>query len=101
MVNIIPYSQVEGDINLAAIVIYPIWGSSCSQLLLDEIIKHFSRFDDKKIGLDITPRYNAKYNNLIYWANGSGDHKKVLSDKYFTSPEKIFYKGHELYPNVK
>jgi uncharacterized protein (UPF0248 family) len=95
---IIPYHRVLDVSKMPAIVIYPVKGLKCSQYVLNKIIRHFSQFDSKVIGLDITPRYNAKYNELIYWANGSGDHKKILPDKYFTSPEKIFYIGHEMYP---
>jgi hypothetical protein len=96
---IIPYSNVISDMKLPAVVIYPVKGEKCARYALNTIIKHFNQFNIKEIGLDITPRYNAKYNELIYWANGSGDHKKMLPEKYFTSNEKIFYVGHELYPN--
>ena len=96
---IIPYSKVMGELKLAAIVIYPVQGEKCARYALNTIIKHFNQFNSKEIGLDITPRHNAKYNELIYWANGSGDDKKLLPEKYFTSPEKIFYIGHEIYPN--
>ena len=95
---IIPYNRVISHDKLPAIVIYPVKGKECAQYVLNKIINHFSMYDVKNIGLNITPRYNAKYNELIYWSNGSGDHKKNLSHKYFTSKKKIFYKGHEIYP---
>ncbi len=66
---------------------------NCARYSLNTIINHFNQFNGKEIGLDITPRHNAKYNELIYWANGSEDHKKLLPEKYFTSPEKIFLLG--------
>lgn len=94
--TLISYSSIK-EINVAAVVIYPVWGEKCTRTVLNNIIEHFSKFNAAEIGLNITPRFNYKYNELIYWANGSGDHKLSLPEKYFTSPEKIFYIGHELY----
>lgn len=93
---IIPYSKVIGESKIPAIVIYPISGRECAQYLISAIISKFRPYDVEEIGLNITPRYNYKYNSLIYWAGGSGDHKNLLSIDYFSTPEKIFYKGYEL-----
>ncbi len=92
---IIPYSRVLGEINLPAIVIYPTLGLRSAQIVAETIVNHFSKFDAAEIGLNHTPRFNYKYNELIYWAGGSGDHKKVLPSTYFTK-DKMFYKNHEL-----
>jgi hypothetical protein len=96
---IIPYSKVIGELKIPAIVIYPVHSKKCSQYVLDAVIKWFSRYDDKEIGLNITPRFNAKYNNLIYWAGGAGDYKKKLDSKWYSSTEKQFYKGYEIAPS--
>ena len=93
---VIPYSQVLGEINLPAIVIYPAPGHDNAKLAIQKIIEHFEGFDVSEIGLDHTPRFNYRYNPLVFWANGSGDHKKMLPAKYFSSEEKVFYKNHEL-----
>jgi hypothetical protein len=93
---IIPYSRVIDEMKLPSIVIYPVWGTGSAQLVISKIIEHFSVYDADVIGLNITPRFNYKYNELIYWANGAGDQKKLLPVTYFTSSEKIFYIGHEI-----
>lgn len=93
---IIPYSQVVGDLKLPAIVIYPVSGKRCAEYVISVIIEKFKLYDVEEIGLNITPRYNYRYNSLIYWAGGSGDHKAHIPALYFSTPEKIFYKGHEL-----
>lgn len=90
------YSQVVGELNLPAIVIYPVWGQRSTKLCIKKIIEHFSQFNADEIGMGKTPRFNYRYNNLVYWANGAGDQKKLLPDKYFTTKDKIFYKGHEI-----
>lgn len=95
---IIPYSKVVGESKIPAIVVYPVSGKECAQYILSVIIEKFSLYDAEEIGLNITPRYNYKYNSLIYWAGGSGDHKSWLPTEYFSSPEKIFYKGYDLIP---
>lgn len=91
----IPYHRVKTELNLPVIVIYPVWGAKSAQIVLRKIIKAFEKYDAAKIGLNHAPRFNAKYNELIYYAGGAGDQKKDLPDEYFT-PGKIFYKGHEL-----
>lgn len=93
---VVPYSHVTGKLNLAAIVIYPVWGITASKYVLDKIVDHFSNFKVEEIGLDIRPRFNKRVNELIFYAGGAGDQKKKLPTKYFTSKEKIFYKKHVL-----
>ncbi len=97
---IIPYSKVIGELKIPSIVIYPVHSKKCSQYVLDAVIKRFSRYDDKEIGLNITPRFNAKYNNLIYWAGGGGDNKYHLDSKWYSSTEKQFFKGYEIAPSM-
>lgn len=93
---IIPYDRIVGEINLPSIVIYPVWGIKSTKIVISKIIEHFSMFDADEIGLDLTPRFNHRHNSLIYWANGSGDHKKLLPESYFTGPDKVFYKNHKI-----
>lgn len=95
--SIIPYNRVTKDLNLPVIVIYPVWGHKGISYVLDKIVKKFSKYDCKEIGLNHTPRFNYKIGGevagLVYYANGSGDHKKILPAKFFTGPGKEFYKG--------
>ena len=95
--TIIPYDRVTTGLNLPVVVIYPCKGQKSATLVLKKIIQVFGKFDCAKIGLNHTPRFNHKINELIYYANGSGDHKKILPDKFFAGPNKEFYKGHELH----
>lgn len=98
--TVIPYHRVKSELNLPVIVIYPVWGALSATLVLKKIIQIFKDYDCKEIGLDHTPRFNKKIGGkvagLVYYANGSGDHKKKLPSKYFTGPGKEFYIGHEL-----
>ncbi len=94
---IIPYDRVLSDMKLPSIVIYPVGGAKNAEFVIHKIIERFSKYDVKEIGLNVTPRYNYKYNELIYWAGGSGDHKIHLDEKYFNNKEKNFYKGYEIY----
>lgn len=98
--TVIPYHRVKSELNLPVIVIYPVWGELSATLILKKIIQVFKDYDCKEIGLDHTPRFNKKVGGkvagLVYYANGSGDHKKKLPVKYFTGPGKEFYVGHEL-----
>lgn len=92
---VIPYHRVKTELNLPVIVIYPVWGSKSAEIVLRKIIKAFVKYDATKIGLNHTPRFNKKYNALIYYTGGSGDQKKKLNKDYFT-PGKVFYIDHEL-----
>ena len=94
---VIPYHRVKTELNLPVIVIYPFPGKDNAEYVLKRIIKAFDKYDAKEIGLNHTPRFNKKFNEFIYYAGGSGDHKDALPNYYFTTPEKIFYKGHELH----
>lgn len=91
--TIIPYNRVTTDLELPVIVIYPVWGAENAKIVLDAILDLFSTYDVKTIGLNHTPRFNAKINELVFYANGSGDHKRFLPDKFFSDKTKIFYKG--------
>jgi len=92
----IPYHRVKSELNLPVIVIYPMPGKEDAIYVLNTIIEHFSQFDSEEIGLDHTPRFNKKINELIYVAGGSGDHKKHLPASLFNGPGKEFYKGFEI-----
>lgn len=92
----IPYHRVKTDANLPVIVIYPMPGKASAKYVLEKIEKHFSKFDSSEIGLNHTPRFNKKINELIYAAGGSGDHKKYLPASLFSGSGKEFYKGYEL-----
>ena len=92
----VPYHRVKTDLNLPVIVVYPLAGKENSRYVLDAIVKHFSGFNSAEIGLNHTPRFNKKINELIYVASGSGDHKKLLPSSLFSGPGKEFYKGYEL-----
>ena len=65
-----------------------------AQIILDAIIKAFP--DANELGSGITPRYNIKVNELIYYAGGNGDDKKKPNlQKFFTEPELHLLKGQE------
>ncbi|MBX9830517.1 hypothetical protein K2X40_01035 [Candidatus Babeliales bacterium] len=78
--------------------------------VLDPIIKALvERYDDEVVGLDITPRGNAKINKLVYIAQDNFDHKRSFMfsdgqdfiDEIYT-PGMIFVKGYEyIIPNFK
>jgi hypothetical protein len=92
---IIPYHRVKSGMNLPSIVIYPVWGVENARIVLSKIIKAFDKYDSVKIGLNHTPRFNEKYNELIYYAGGAGDHKGSLPADLYTEGKK-FFKGYEL-----
>lgn len=48
-----------------------------AQTALNYIVDAFKDYSNE-IGLDITPRYNHRYDKLIYWANGGGDTKNYM-----------------------
>jgi len=69
----------------------------CLKSVLAILKKVFGKYS-KKIGLDITPRYNYKVDELIYFTNGPGDVKAEMQkdnilDDYFTesSPYGLEY----------
>ncbi len=67
-------------------VIAPSLGKENAQLVLDAV---YNLFKDIK-GLDLTPRFNEKITDLIYYAQGNGD-DKIARPEYFTD-DKILYK---------
>ena len=91
---LVPYSYAIDEIHLPAIVIYPVWGKEIAEYVFRKIVDHFSEYDSAEIGMNITPRLNAQYNELIYIANGAGDKKYDVPDKYFERiGDKSFFKG--------
>lgn len=93
---IIPYDRVISGMMLPSIVVYPVFGKANAELALKKIMSRFSGFDIAQIGLNVTPRFNRKFNEMVYVAGGSGDHKYFLDEKYFDGKEKNFYKGYEI-----
>jgi ribosome-associated toxin RatA of RatAB toxin-antitoxin module len=76
---LITYDQVKYD-RIPVVVIYPFNGKGVSKKVLNMMIKVFSKYSDL-VGINILPRWNHKYDSLIYWANGNGDDKQFLKDK--------------------
>lgn len=60
---------------MPAIVVYPALGIANAQKALDRIYGHLGKY--AIMGQDITPRYNQKIDELIFYAQGSGDFKKT------------------------
>jgi len=78
--TVLPYSQVTAGRFIPAVVVYPIEGQKIAKLVLKSIAKFFSPYAEQ-VGLNIVPRFNHRYDNLTYWANGNGDHKNFLLKK--------------------
>ena len=74
---IIPYNNVIQGAFLPSIVVYPVEGKVPSQRLLNILTREFSN-SAEECGLNIVPRFNHRYDHLIYWANGDGDIKESL-----------------------
>lgn len=94
---IVPYCRVYEE-NFPVLVIYPTYGKESFELVLNTIISTFMDFDDREVGLGITPRYNLRYNDLIYFTQYHGDNKEYLQEKYpqqfssiFLPPEYAFF----------
>jgi len=100
------YDIVMGESLVPSIVIY-LSGNNlkqtsqekvdCLKNVLEILRKVFGKYS-KKIGLDITPRYNYKVDELIYFTNGPGDVKTEMQkdnvlDEYFieSSPDGLSY----------
>lgn len=86
---------------LPIMVLYPRSGKENSQKLLNII---YSLFKDVQ-GLNVTPRYNQKVTDLIYFAQGNADDKNVIkiiiTNKrkpdwvefdYFEHPDMVYFK---------
>jgi hypothetical protein len=91
------YDIVMGETRVPSIVIY-LSGNNlkqtthekteCLKKVIDILRGIFSKYS-KQIGLDITPRYNYKVDEFIYFTNGPGDVKTEMEkdnvlDDYFT-----------------
>lgn len=79
----------QGPRILALVVIYPSDGKENAQKLLDKLYPLLK--DIPALNPPLTPRYNAKVNDLIFIAQGDGDYK---GDQYkeFYEPSRIYYK---------
>ena len=78
----------DSSMNIPIIVIYPNIGRDAFENLLIDIQNSLKGIDFKEVGMDIMPRYNTKVNELIYYAQGSGDMKRDMQnhgviDKYW------------------
>ncbi len=78
---------VQSGKSLPIIVIY-VGGKQQAQNALNEIYKHFTTNAKHIEGLGITPRYNKKYNELIFAAGGDGDYKKDHLKGYYQDQKK-------------
>ncbi len=66
------------DENIPVVVFYPLLNRKAAEETLNAVIEKFSDLDCNEIGLGIAPRFNVKINDLIYYAQGSGDFKEIL-----------------------
>lgn len=73
---------------LPIIVVYPAQGKQNAQKVLDVFQMLFRDIE----GLNLTPRYNQKVTDLIYFAQGDGD-IKMSHPEFFEKPEMIYYKS--------
>ncbi len=81
--------MLEGK-RMARIVIYPAEGKDKAQKALNKIVDLFK--DDVTKGIGIAPRWNQKVNDLVYFAQGDGDYKKLSEyERYFEQPDMIYY----------
>ena len=86
----------NADTVLPILVLYPKTGKEHAQYVLDRVFELFkdsqSGNPNHPHGLGITPRYNIRVDDLIYYAQGNGDEKNRKEfAKYFKHPEKYFY----------
>ncbi len=81
--------MLEGK-RMARIVIYPAEGKDKAQKALNKIVDLFK--DDVTKGIGMAPRWNQKVNDLVYFAQGDGDYKKLPEyERYFEQPDMIYY----------
>lgn len=108
--NLIAYFKIKYNLKelkdnygqtLPVMVLYPSNGKDNAQQLLNIV---YSLFKDMQ-GLDITPRYNQKVTDLIYFAQGNADDKndslRLITGKsdpnwatfdYYEQPDMIYFK---------
>ena len=77
---IIPYNRVVSDERIPSIVVYPAYGKESASFILSTITKAFK--DVAEIGMDITPRFNHRHNQLVYWASYDGSKKRYFREQY-------------------
>ena len=68
---------------------------TCAKTVINILIDIFRKYSSE-IGLNKTPRYNRKVNELIYWSNGPGDvkvqmEKEGILDVYFSKESNYSY----------
>jgi hypothetical protein len=79
---------------LALIVIYPASGKENAQYVLDSMYNIFYGVQ----GLDITPRYNKRITNFLYYAQGDGDYKTDDNKEFFDKKRIHFCSNFEEEP---
>ena len=77
---IIPYNRVVSDERIPSIVVYPAYGKESASFILSTITKAFK--DVVEIGMDITPRFNHRHNQLVYWSSYDGTSKRRFREQY-------------------
>lgn len=76
---------------LPRIVLYA-ENKKAAQAILNKIYNAFPNANE--LGEDLTPRYNQKVNNLIYYAQGSADIKTASSGaKELFEEDMVHFKG--------
>lgn len=78
------HNRVEGSEALPMIVVYPDSGVSSAQKTISVITETlnsvFTAANLATMGWGVTPRYNQRYDNFTYYANGGGDVKANYED---------------------
>jgi len=82
-----PLNPSKVNPEIATIVIYPTLEDHSAQYVLNTIYTLFKEYQ----GLNITPRWNKKVTDLIYWAQGHGDDKGDEFSFLYT-PDRITYR---------
>lgn len=91
--------RVKGDKNYAAVVVYPEIDTEGQKSYVKEVLSLLiKKFDlkSKDLGMNITPRFNKKVDELIYVAGSDGDRKTMpFLNGIFTPHTKYFLLGQE------
>jgi hypothetical protein len=73
---------------MPTIVIYVFGGKEAAQKALNKIYQLFKTTK----GLGITPRFNARVNDLIFVAQGDGQYKEGVFSGYYEGQKHIYYR---------
>lgn len=82
----LPSIKKKKKLIFASIVIYPFYGKEN----LITILECLNKYTKPEWGSGITPRYNIKLNDLIYYAGGDGDVKTVMESYSHLKSLNIF-----------